>query len=385
MSDPSHYHANLQRGSLLLNNNRPREALPFIQAAIAANPDAPHAYAELARCWNAIPAERHKSIGAIDRAIALAPNSSFYHGCKAWYLVCLMRYQGALKAARDGLALNPNCPQSLNGLANAHTKLNQWKKAEETCRRILANDPNDVPGLNLLAQALRHQGRWKETREAVAHLLAHTPNNAFGQANAGYAALAAGDHLRANDHFLASLRMDPHFDLARRGLLQSLRARIWIVRINLRLSSLVRRQPSRREGLFLVCGFLGTLLALAGIDVGLNAIHSGAGTVFCGFLVTLLLVVFILAVLWIYFSIVVGIFGNVLLLFDPLGRHALNRQEKTRAVINGVFFAGLVTLFMCTAWPLALAMIVLFFVLAFTTQYPLLRDRWLRRRLEKSE
>src|SRR5258708_740218 len=129
MPDPDHFHANLQRGSLLLGQNRPREALPFIQAAIAANPDSSQGYAELARCWNAIPSERSKAVQAIDRAISLAPNSSYYFGLKGWYLVCQMRFRAALQAAQQGVALNPNCIQSLNALANAYTKLNQWKKA----------------------------------------------------------------------------------------------------------------------------------------------------------------------------------------------------------------------------------------------------------------
>ncbi len=386
MPDPSHFHANFQRGVLLLNQGRPREALPFFQAAVAANPDAPHGYAELARCWNEIPKERHKSIGAIDRAIALAPNESFYRGRKAWYLVCQMRFHAALLAAQEGLALNPTCPQSLNGLANAHTKLGQWRKAEEDCRRILALDPNDVPGLNLLAQALRHQGRFKESRQAVAQLLALTPNNAFGQANAGYAALAAGDHLRANEHFLNSLRLDPHFDLARRGLLQSLRARIWIIRVNMRISSFVRREPSGGELFYLVSVGLLTLLAVIVVNRVLNWIHPDAGTLFGGFLILLLMVFFVSVLFWVYFSVVVGIFGNFLLLFDPLGRHALTRQEKIRAVMPAVWSALCAGFIIYSGGFLVAAVLVaLLLLVAATIQIPLFYDRWQRRRLEESE
>jgi tetratricopeptide (TPR) repeat protein len=385
--DASHFLPNLQRGSILLNQNRPREALPFLQAAIAANPDRPEGYAELARCWIDLPAQRGKALAAIDRAIALAPNVSFYHGCKAWYLVCLMRYHAALRAARDGLAIDPNCPKSLNGLANAYTKLNQWKKAEQTCRRILADDPNDIPGLNLLAQALRHQGRWKETRQVVAQLLALTPNNAFGQANAGYAALAAGDHLRANEHFLASLRLNPHFDLARRGLLQSLRARIWIIRWNMRISSLVRWQPNARELLYIVSAVILIAMVIFGLVAGLNWIHPNAGMAVPVILIILFEFSFFGLVLWIFVSLVVAIFGNFLLLFDPLGRHALTWKEKIFACLATwipytMLMAALVS---GGAWQVAAGFTVLLALLALSIEFPLIRDRWLRRRLEKSE
>lgn len=386
MPEPSHFHANLQRGALLLNQNRPNEALPFLQAAIAANPDSPQGYAELARCWNEIPAQRWKAIGAIERAIALAPNSSFYHGRKGWFLVCLIRYRGAILAAQDGLALNPHCPQSLNALANAYTKLNQWKKAEQICRRILADDPSDTPGLNLLAQALRHQGRWKETREVVAQLLALTPNNAFGQANAGYAALAAGDHLRANDHFLAALRMDPHFDLARRGLLQSLRARIWTVRTNMRAVTFMREPVSAKRLLILGAVLVGGAIAIGGITRGLDWIHPHAGGVFLGVVGGLLGLASVGLLLWIYLSGVVAMLGNFLLLFDPLGRHALKKEEKFRAVIPAILFGGAMIVFAADGlWIVAVIFTALFLVLAGTIQYPLLRDQRLRRRLEKSE
>jgi len=376
---PEHFHANLQRGSLLLNQNRPLEALPFIQAAIAADIDAPQAYAELARCYNAIPRDRAKSIAAIDRAIGLAPHSSYYFGLKGWYLVCLMRYRAAFDAAQKGLAINPNCIQSLNSLANAHTKLNQWKKAEAACLRILALDPHDAPGLNLLAQALRHQSRWKESRETVARLLANMPNNSFAHANAGYAALAAGDHLRANEHFLTSLRLDPHFDLARRGLLQSLRARIWLIRWNHRIFSILRRPPSARNLLTTFLVIFGCLALMVGIMAISSSYDSTAGFAWLGLL-------FLAGLFYIYLSALVALMGNFMLMFDPLGRHALTRQEKAKASIPAIAFALIVgALILAGAWLVAIGLLLFFALLALSIQFPLIKDRWQRHREKQSE
>jgi hypothetical protein len=387
---PDHYHANLQRGSLLLDQDRPRDALPFLQAAIAANPDAAFAYAELARCWNDIPAERRKSIAAINRAIGLAPGVSYFHGRKGWFHVCLAQYRAAKNAADEGLAINPNCLTSLNALANAHTKLAQWKKAEDACLRILAINPNDAPGLNLLAQALRHQGKWKQSREVVARLLAQMPNNAFGHANAGYAALAAGDHLRANEHFRESLRMDPHFDLARRGLLASLRARIWILRLNMRVTAWLQSLlpgTSHQQRYFIRVAIIAGCLGLASVVDRISS-HVSSET-FIRFLVPFVIVCMIFLVpLFIYvcLSSVTLFLSHFLLLFDPIGRHALRREEKMKAFLPPVlFFVVIAILLAAHAWSVAVGIVLFFGLLAFSIQYPLLRDRWQQRRARESE
>ncbi len=379
MPEPGHYFANLQRGSLLLNQKRPLDALPFLQAAIAADPEAAQGYAELARCYSAIPAEKYKSIGAIDRAIGLEPGNSVYRGLKSWYLLCLLNFSAALRVAKEGLALNPTCPQSLNSLANAYTKLNCWRDVEAACRRILEQDPNDGPGLNLLAQALRHLRRWKETREVVARLLANMPNNAFGHANAGYAALEAGDHLRANYHFRESLRLDPHFDLARRGLVQSLRARVWLLRFHQRMIGFVRRPATVRNVviLFLVIsgavGLFGWAIAVA------DAFNDGMGGVVA--IVLTLLVCAYVALVFVHAAL-----GEFLLMFDPLGRHALTQQEKTKATMPAVGFGVIEFLLVSNdCWPVALVLAGVVALLALIIQLPLLRDRWLRRRVEQEK
>jgi tetratricopeptide (TPR) repeat protein len=375
--EPGHYYANLQRGSLLLNQKRPLDALPFLQAAIAADPEAAQGYAELARCYIAIPAEKYKSIGAIDRAIGLEPGNSVYRGLKSWYLLCLLNFHGALRVAKEGLALNPTCAQSLNSLANAYTKLSRWRDVEAACRRILEQDPNDGPGLNLLAQALRHLRRWKETREVVARLLARMPNNAFGHANAGYAALEAGDHLRANYHFRESLRLDPHFDLARRGLVQSLRARVWFLRFNQRLTSFLRQPLTVKNVLIKTLVVFGVITLLGGSIAVADAYNNSL----VGFVASVLPLV---ACGYVVLVLIHALLGEFLLMFDPLGRHAMTQQEKTKASMPAVAFGVIECLFVTNdLWPVALVLAGIVALLALIIQLPLLRDRWLRRKVEQ--
>jgi tetratricopeptide (TPR) repeat protein len=376
MPPPDAYHANLQRGLMLLEHKRAREAVPFFQAAIAANPEAAQAYAELARAWNEIPAERGKAIAAIDRAIGLAPNESAYQGRKGWILVCLGRYRAALVAAEAGLAIEPNCIFSLNSRANALTKLGRWDATEAACLRILTRDANDGPALNLLAQALRRQGRWQESRAVVAHLLAQMPNSAFGHSNAGYAALAAGDHLRANEHFREALRLDPHFDLARQGLLHSLVARNGLARAHLRISS-VMRQPIRGWGRVIVP--LVTLL-LGGLFVFLEAERADPSAKVARYLFGAAVLGFIA---FLYISMAVRLLARFLLIFDPVGRHALTLREKARASVPAVVFVVAAAAFVTERnWAALLILLGVFAGLLLSVLVPQWLDDRQKRRLE---
>jgi Tfp pilus assembly protein PilF len=378
VSDSNAYLANLQRGAFLLQQRRHLEAIKFFEQAIADDPDNPQAYAELARCWNALPNGGHKAIRAIDRAISLAPLASAYFGLKGWILICQMRYRTALKVANQGISLNPLCAVSLNALANAYTMLNRWHKAEVACLRILEIDPGDEAGLNLLAQAQRHQGRLKDSRETVARLLALQPNDAFGQSNAGFSALAVGDHQRANEHFLESLRMDPHSDHARRGLLESLRTRIWILSLNRWLVSFVHQPATFGNVAMFVFMFLLCMTGLVYVAKWLDAWRPMAGMVVFGILVACVL-------FYIYLSGFVGVMGSFLLLFDPLGRHALTTQEKLKACIPPAFFIGVEVTMLQSGYAgrmLALLFGVLFVVAALAIEVPVIVERW-RHRCER--
>jgi len=372
--EPDHYQANLQRGTLLLDRNQPRAALPFIQGAIAADPNVAHGYAELARCFNEIPGERHKTLDAINRAIALAPQISIYQGRKGWFLICQGRFQAALGPANEGLKLDPNCLSSLYALANAQTKLGYWEPAAETCRHILSIQPDDVPGLNLLAQALRLQGRIKESREVVDLMLAKMPNDAFGLSNAGFAALRVGDHVRAHEHFRDALRINPHFDLARRGLLASLRARSWLIRFHNRIH--LRLPPRARAAICLVA-----MVAVPAILIPYattepkqseNQLQYWLGTLFAVILG------------YLYLVIIASLLGNFLLIFDSIYRHSLTRKEKVAACMPVILLLGTEAfLLIAQAWTEAGALLVLFGILVWSFQYPLFREHSKARNRER--
>jgi tetratricopeptide (TPR) repeat protein len=368
MSEPAFYNSNLLRGFLLRNQRRYDEAAGFFGKAIEHDPEKAPAYAGLAACLNDA-GRQTKALEAIDRAIAIEPMNAEFLGLKGWIFVCQGRYGRALEVANRAVEIDPVSIAGLNAQANAYTLLKNWKQAEVVTRKILALNANDAPALNLLAQSLRLQGRGRESREVVERILALLPNNAFGHMNAGYAALQVGDHLRANEHFLSSLRKDPHSDLARKGLLHSLRARVWIYRLHLRYAMFVR-EPASFLKIALIVGFIVGVLLIRSL---LEWCHQGLGS-------------FALLVFWvclIYLNFFSRITGNIFLCFDPVGRHALTRRDKIVSALLALVLAAILGLsFYFQLWVFFVIILAFLGTFAFSILYPQALDRWRQRKQE---
>ena len=335
MNDDFSYQANLKRGQLLTEAGHYAEATNYLRSAIEADPNQPQAYLALALAESERPGGQNNALDAIDRAMALAAGSAHILGNKAQLLCNFGRYHEALELRNRALQIDPNCYIALLAQTNAYTKLCRWPEAALSARRMLELNPNDASALNLLAQAFRFQDRHQESHKITSRVLSLAPEDAFGQANAGYDALKADDPRLANAHFLQALRLDPHCEYARIGLLQSLRMRVWIYRFNFKILAGFAQQKDSR-------GF--SLL------IGLLTVATGGAIL--GFLILYVLVA------WTLLPI-----SNFFLLFDPRGRKALNHKERTWASVTG----GLACILM-----LALAGAKLFGVLAAVAGYLLI-------------
>ena len=320
MSEGLGYQPNLLRGQMLRQAGRYQDACKFLRDAIEADPEQPEAYVELALSEGGLPGREQESLRTIERGIALDPHSARMLGYKAYLLSLAKRHKEALAVGVRALALDPSCYMALLAQANAETKLSHWPRAETAARRLLENFPGDTSGLNLLAQAMRFQSRLQESREVVKQILANVPNDAFGQTNAGYEALRANDHRGANTHFLNALRVEPGLNLARLGLLQSMRERIWFYRFNMNIFRFFEERKER-EALF-KCAFI--------------VLTYFTGGVF-----------FLFVVFYFALALTLKPMGNLFLLLEPTGRHALTRKEKGWA-----FFSGLLG---CIIWVLLAA------------------------------
>lgn len=116
----------------------------------------------------------HDGIKAIDRAIALNPNSALALTNAGWLKTYLGMSDTAIADYLQAKRLSPRDPglYRLNtGLACAFIQKGDYQSAIDAAREAVADNPNYVPGLRAFAAALAQAGQIEEARHVVANLL----------------------------------------------------------------------------------------------------------------------------------------------------------------------------------------------------------------------
>jgi len=99
---------------------------------------------ERARGWtNSEPDYEAKTLGRIDRAIALAPDSAAAYGAKAWYLRIAHRSDEALLAADAALAINPNSAKLYADRGWVENELGRFEQAKSDVQQAMRLSPRD--------------------------------------------------------------------------------------------------------------------------------------------------------------------------------------------------------------------------------------------------
>jgi Tfp pilus assembly protein PilF len=320
--------AKMRRGQLLRRQGRLDDAESFFNQAIADDPQDDYAYFELALCQMDMEGRRRDSLETIERAIALEPEYSAYHATRSMILAVLNRGPDALAAAKTAIELDPASAFAFVSQARAHLVQEQWSQAEQCARHALTLDADDTSAGNILAMALRFQGKVSESAGTVAQLLSDDPEDPMSHFNAGWSELQGGDHRKAEGHFLEALRLDPDFEAAREGLLESFRARSPIFRQYLRYCFFMQRfQQGARWAII-----IGAYLAFRFGTAALQRVSSGAAIAFT----------------FVYLSFVwlAPGFGNLIVLLDRSARRALKRTEAVEGITvgGGLVIGGLLLL-----------------------------------------
>ena len=265
------------------------------------------------------------------RAIQVAPDYAF-----AWYalgVVCFNRGRvgEAANAGRECIRLDPNDPDGFGLLAQVQVHKKEWPQALETVERGLVVDPEHDVCTNLKAVALRGLGRKDEAAEALRGQLARTPLDAATHNNQGWTCLDQGDYDGAREHFREALRLDPNFDPARAGIVETLKAKHWLYRPVLRYFLWMSKQTTKWQVAILVGGYVLFRIALS-IARQDSPLAPVMWVVAGAYLVFALLSWFASPIL------------NTLLLFHPFGRLALSGREKLQAAVVGSLLVGGVAL-----------------------------------------
>lgn len=324
MSDAFSLAPQIIRGLQLKELGRYADAESAFKEALAQEPNDGFALHQLAACQLHLPGRPRDALTTIDSAIALEPNDADHHVLRSFILGGLRRPKESLVAVETARSLDPQHSGALVAAAQAHLQMEKWPLAEQAAREALALDADNSAAANQLAHALRLQNKHEENASHLAGMLARDPEDEFTHANAGWSALQRGERRIAEVHFREALRLDPDFESAREGLLNSFRARSPIYRGYLRYCFFMQRISSGRRWAMVIGLWLGSKFA--------GAIPGGYA----------LVAVYMLFVLWVWVAKAVG---NFFLLFDRFARCALRADEKREAAaVGGALSFGLVLL-----------------------------------------
>lgn len=316
----------LARGRLLRAHGRSEEAEQVFGEVLRLDPDNAWVHCQIALCRLMAKSREQDALAAVDHALSLDPEVAYFHAVRSMILHDLSRYSEAQAAADKAISFDPDEKTAHWARSRALFGLESWSQAEHSVRRALEIDPDFAPAHNLLSALLRVQNRRAENADQVRLMLERDPEDADAHANAGWAALQAGDREKAQTHFLEALRLEPDNEYARRGLLEAYKSRAMFYRRYLDYCMFMRRFTRSQRwamliGFLIACQFLRSLAALVGFFWALAVVAA-----------------YLLFALWSHLARSVG---NAIVLADRIARHALRPQERLDGALGGLVLLGI--------------------------------------------
>jgi tetratricopeptide (TPR) repeat protein len=312
----------LQRGEVLLGQNRHDLAEKELRQAIGADPNEGLAYSYLALCL----AERKAWQEATDcaqRGVGLDPARPFAYYALGTVYADRNMFKEARDAANEALNQNPQSPRYWALRARIDLAENKPKDALAAAEKGLESDPEHEACINLRAMALTKLGRRGEAAQAIDTNLARNPLNAASHANMGWTLLHEGKPRPAMDHFREALRLNPGMEWARQGILESMKARNPIYRLFLAFFLFMARLSGRARWGILLGGY-GAYQLLIYV--------RGQRPDLAPFLTPLIVAYFMFAI----GTIVSVPLFNLFLLFSRFGRYTLDTHQRWAALVFGV-------------------------------------------------
>lgn len=314
--------AHLKRGQLLMQQGRFDMAVEQLHQELAEDPDGPQANALLAICH--LELERYKpATEHAMEAIALAPDWDYAHYVLARVYSERNRDKEALAAINEALRLDPEDADYCALKSSLYAGRSQWKSMLRWADAGLERDPEHVGCQNLRSMALGKLGESHQRGESLEAALTAAPDDAFTHANQGWMLLEQGAVSEAMDSFSEALRLDPHNEWARDGILASMKAKNPIYRGMLAYFIWMSRFPPRVQGGIVIGG-------LVGYNVVLRLQEARPQ------LSPVLLPLILLYLAFVFLSWTAEPLFNLLLFFDRRGRRVLSRQERWAAAALGL-------------------------------------------------
>jgi tetratricopeptide (TPR) repeat protein len=301
------------RARVLIEQNRCDLAINEVTARLADDPDDPEGHILLAFCLNAT--NRPEAWETARRAVELAPDDARAHFAVSLTETRRGNLNEAEAAVRRAIGLNSWNAGYFGQLAAIELVRHRWTDALRAADEGLALDPDDDVCLNNRAVALTKLGRHDEASRTLEGTLEKHPEDAFSHANRGWSLLHQNESKQAVIHFRESLRLNPNSEWAKEGLLEALRAKSWFYRRVLQVFLRLSRFPPKVQ-FGLIIGLVILVRFLDNVAERAPAIAPFLNLLIFGYIA-------FVAATWFAKHI-----ANVLLLFNADGRMLLDRTEK---------------------------------------------------------
>jgi hypothetical protein len=157
-------------------------------------------------------------------------------------------------------------------------------------------------------------GRKADAGRTIDSALAKNPDNSVTHANQGWTLLEKGDPRKAAEHFREALRLDPHNEWARQGIIEALKAKNFIYAIMLKYFLWMAKFSRRGQWGIILAGYIGNRI--------LGVIAQNNPDLAPWILPLRILYIVFALLTWLAYP-----FFNLLLRLNKFGRLVLSREQ----------------------------------------------------------
>lgn len=321
----------LERGKILLQQNRIEMAKKELRLELSQNPNHAYAMGLLALCHSRSK-EIKESIQLVENAIGLEPNNTYLFYLQAHIYLQANRIEDAKAAANNGLLISPNEPALFQVKSSIALFQDDWEGALRNAEIGLGLDPENVELINLRARALIQLNRKQEASSTLDYALHKSPEDPLAHTNKGWVAIENDNYDEAVTHFKEALRLSPTFNFAQMGLKEAIKGKNIFYRQILKFFLWTNKMTNEGRWKLLIGAFIIYQILVQIADYFPSSIPF--------------LAPFIIAYIVFAFSTwIARPISNLFLRLHPLGKLALTDDEKLASnVVGGFLIAGILSI-----------------------------------------
>ncbi|GJM35765.1 MAG: hypothetical protein DHS20C18_47660 [Saprospiraceae bacterium] len=311
----------LERGRVLLMQNRPKDAEKEFQKALADDPQDAIAMALMAECYM----ESNRYPDALDmakNAVHEEPEIPFLYYVLAKSQYYNKRIKDARQTIASGLEMDPENADFYMMLANVEFYEDKWEAALQAAQNGLALEPDSVNLINLRAQALVRLNRKEEAAITMDEALRKAPEDSYSHANKGWIAMERGEFDNAVLHFREALKLNPTNNYARSGLKEAIKGKNLLYRYALKYFFWVSKMSENNRWLFII-GLYIVYRVIIWLADQYPAIAPLLYPLIAGYII------------FAFSSWIAAPISNLFLQLHPLGKYALTDDERLGANVTG--------------------------------------------------